>query len=94
MENFYSFFVSFFTNFHRSHYFLTVFCNNSLVVAVYTLLFGVSADASTVAGRYTISGITVVALPPAVDVCDVPIVSAAVSNVLVVSSCCYCWCVC
>ncbi len=56
---------------------------------------GVPADASTVAGSTTISGIPAVAvLPFAVDVCDVPIVSAAVSNVLVESSCCCCWCPC
>jgi hypothetical protein len=48
-------------------------------------IVGVSADASTVAGSSTISGI-----PAVVDVCDVPIVSTAVSKVLVVSSCCYC----
>ncbi len=42
---------------------------------------GVPADASTVAGSYTISGIPAIAgLPLAVDVCDVPIVSPAVAN--------------
>ncbi len=32
--------------------------------------------------------------PSAIQVCDVPIVSAAVATVLVVSSCCCCWCHC
>jgi hypothetical protein len=51
---------------------------------------GVPADASTVAGSSTISDIPAIAgLPSVVDVCDVHIVSAAVDNVLVVSSC-YC----
>jgi hypothetical protein len=40
---------------------------------------GVPANISTVAGNSTISGIPAVAgLPSAVDVCDVPIISAAV----------------
>jgi hypothetical protein len=40
----------------------------------------------------TISGILAVAgLPSAIDVCNVPIVSADAANVLVVDSCCCCW---
>ncbi len=51
-----------------------------------------SDAAITVGGISSISGIPDVAgLPSAVDLCDVPIVSAAVANVLVVSSCCCCW---
>jgi hypothetical protein len=56
---------------------------------------GIPADASTVDGISTISCISTVAgLPSAVDVCDVPIVSVAIANVLAVSSCCRCWCPC
>jgi hypothetical protein len=52
---------------------------------------GVPADVSTVVGISAISGISAIAsLPSAVDVCDVPIVSAAVAKVLVVSCCCCC----
>ncbi len=50
------------------------------------------ADASTLV-RISISGISTVAvagLPSAVDVCDVTSVYAAIANVLVVTSCCYC----
>jgi hypothetical protein len=49
---------------------------------------GIPNDASTVAGISTISGIPNVAgLPYDVYFCDVPFVSAAVANVLLVSSC-------
>ena len=41
---------------------------------------GVPDDANTVVGISTISGISAIAsLPSAVDVCDVPIVSAAIA---------------
>jgi hypothetical protein len=49
------------------------------------------ADASTLVSNSTISGISTVAgLPSAVYVCDVTSVYAAIANVLVVTSCCYC----
>ncbi len=45
---------------------------------------GIPNDASTVAGISTTSGNPALAgLPYAVDVCDVPFVSAAVANVLI-----------
>ncbi len=55
---------------------------------------GAPADARTVASSSTIFDIPAVAgLPSAVGICDLPIVST-VSYVLVVRSCCCCWCPC
>jgi hypothetical protein len=78
MSNFCAF-ASFFMNFLSSDKFFANFRINSRVVGIHTVC-GISVGASNVVGIPAVKGI-----PSAVDVCDTPLVSAAVHHTVAVA---------